>query len=126
MNRDELIEEMELVCPSDPSTWVWLPHAAHFIGSNSCRFHLATYLPNGYIVSTIGDYFPMDEEQEEVGIGILYETMVFHAKEDDTLLCCGFGIEDYDNVDFDGYTKPKEAREGHMKMCMKWSQRESA
>ena len=38
--------------------WTWLPHAAHFIASDKCQFHLATELGNGFIVSTIGEYWP--------------------------------------------------------------------
>jgi hypothetical protein len=38
--------------------WVWMPHPAHLIVAQDCRFHLATYLPNGYIVSTVGEYWP--------------------------------------------------------------------
>lgn len=35
-----------------------MPHPAHLIVSNDCQFHLATYLPSGWIVSTVGEYFP--------------------------------------------------------------------
>lgn len=37
------------------SDWIWMPHAGHFILSDKCRFHLNTYLPSGYIVSTVGE-----------------------------------------------------------------------
>jgi len=37
--------------------WVWMPHAAHLMVGNDCRFHLATYV-GGYIVSTVGEYLP--------------------------------------------------------------------
>lgn len=36
---------------------IYMPHAGHFCGSDDCRFHLNTYV-NGYIVSTIGEYWP--------------------------------------------------------------------
>lgn len=38
--------------------WIWMPHAAHFIASDHCQFHMATYLGNGYVVSTVGEYWP--------------------------------------------------------------------
>ncbi len=37
--------------------WIWMPHAAHFICGNDCRFVLATYVGR-YIVSTVGEYYP--------------------------------------------------------------------
>lgn len=40
------------------SDWVWMPHAAHFILGPQCQFILATYLGNGYIVSTVGELWP--------------------------------------------------------------------
>lgn len=37
--------------------WIWMPHPAHFICGNYCRFVLATYVGK-YIVSTVGEYWP--------------------------------------------------------------------
>ena len=37
--------------------WIWMPHAGHLCVGHDCRFHLATYV-NGYIVSTVGEYWP--------------------------------------------------------------------
>ncbi len=37
--------------------WVWMPHPGHFIGAKDCKFHLTTYV-GGYIVSTVGEYWP--------------------------------------------------------------------
>lgn len=37
--------------------WVWMPHPGHYIRANDCKFILNTFL-NGYIVSTVGEYFP--------------------------------------------------------------------
>lgn len=37
--------------------WVWMPHAGHLCVGHMCRFRLNTYV-NGYIVSTVGEYFP--------------------------------------------------------------------
>lgn len=38
--------------------WQWFGHAGHLIVGQWCRFHLATLLPNGYYVSTVGEYWP--------------------------------------------------------------------
>jgi hypothetical protein len=40
------------------SEWIWMPHPGHLIVANKCQFHLATYLPSGYLVSTVGEYWP--------------------------------------------------------------------
>ena len=37
--------------------WVYMPHAGHLCVARWCQFHLNTYV-NGYIVSTVGEYFP--------------------------------------------------------------------
>jgi len=54
--------------------------ASHFIGSRDCRFGV-TDVVNGYIVSTVGDYWPSwpPDRQAPMTIGVdrYYETMVF-------------------------------------------------
>jgi len=40
--------------------WIWMPHAGHLCIGSMCKFHLNTYV-NGYIVSTVGEYFPDQE-----------------------------------------------------------------
>lgn len=37
--------------------WIWMPHAGHLIVASKCQFHLNTYV-GGYIVSTVGEYWP--------------------------------------------------------------------
>jgi len=37
--------------------WIWMPHPAHFIAGDKCRFKLATYVGK-YIVSTVGELWP--------------------------------------------------------------------
>jgi hypothetical protein len=34
---------------------IYMPHAAHWILRQRCQFFLATYLPNDFIVSTVGE-----------------------------------------------------------------------
>jgi len=88
------------------SDWIWMPHPGHFICSYACRFVLNTYV-NGYIVSTVGEYFPDSRVREimancrnvkiegqgdtwdanylkkigyeEIGANRKYESMVFKA-----------------------------------------------
>lgn len=58
----------------------------------------------------------------EIGYNRIYETMVFEAiKTEDE--CCPYRQESGSEVDFDSYNDAGEAREGHMKMCKKWSKR---
>ena len=92
---------------ADTSKWVWMPHAAHLIVGNDCRFHLATFVGN-YVVSTVGEYLPDSAVREiladsrgvklegrgdvrradwlnkigyeEIGCDRTYETMVFKAE----------------------------------------------
>ena len=89
------------------ANWIWMPHAAHLIVGQDCRFHLATYVGK-WIVSTVGEYLPDsnvrevlaesrgldlqgrgDERRhdwmkkngyEEIGFNRKYETMVFKAQ----------------------------------------------
>jgi hypothetical protein len=44
--------------------WVFMPHWGHFICGRWCRFHINTYLGNGYIVSSIGEYWPPKPVQQ--------------------------------------------------------------
>lgn len=126
--------------------WIWYGHAGHLIVSASCRFHLLTWV-NGYIVSTVGEYFPdreirrcmkSDDDElrglkgddfdhkyfkkygfEEIGCERKYETMVFIAKK------CDCGCDEYkpayyDCLDFKGYNTSKEASQGHYEFCETW------
>lgn len=129
------------------SEWSWLPHPAHFICSQDCRFHLATYV-GGFIVSTVGEYFPDavlreilattkgvvlegrgDDRRadymkkvgfEDIGAGRKYETMVFPAKSSGET-CCPWEPYDYDPLDTRGYNDPGEAARGHLLLCEKWA-----
>lgn len=137
----------------DKSKWVWMPHPAHFICGDRCRFHLSTYV-GGYIVSTIGEmwsdsrvrrllastedpnWYRSNEQLkgdvydsahmkrfgfEEIGCDRKYETMVFRAKKNTEKCGCQFVIESGDNLDFIGHNDAESARDGHFKMCRKWS-----
>jgi|SRR6266853_2466893 len=127
--------------------WVWMPHAAHFICGNDCRFHLATYVGD-YIVSTVGEYLPDSEVREiiasvkkiklegrgdirladfmkkcgyqDLGVDRKYETMVFKGRKQDKHKCCPYRIEDYTEIDCNGYNKAEDAYKGHLELCEKW------
>lgn len=98
--------------------WIWMPHPGHFICASECKFFLTTYV-NGYIVSTVGEYFPDAPVREiiaecrgvnlvgqgdarrrdyfkkigfePIGSERLYETMVFKAERaQETETCCPY------------------------------------
>lgn len=111
--------------------WIWMPHPGHFCGSFDCRFHLNTYV-GGYIVSTVGEYYPdskvreilgreNDRKFEEIGLDRLYETMVFEAVKSNHK-CCPYEMRSGEK-DFLGYTNADDAYEGHLTLCKKWSKK---
>jgi hypothetical protein len=73
-----------------------------------------------------GDYFDSAYFNkfgwEEIGCGRKYETMVFKAKKSKEK-CCQYVQVSGEDVDFDGYNCPKKAREGHLRLCKKWSKK---
>lgn len=115
---------------------VYMGCPAHFIGSSSCVFHLATYLSSGFIVSTVGDYRPsvVDEHgvrprrdadpPERIGFSPdgrdKYETMVFHAGPGDTKCCPWVAVDVGNPLDQRRYATSEEAAEGHEAMCRQW------
>jgi len=133
--------------PLPKDKWVWMPHAAHFIGADHCRFHLATWVGD-FIVSTVGEYMPdsavraiiarsngspltkRGDEQEieffekfgwaDVGDNRKYETMVFKAQPSEHK-CCPYEMADCSEVDYCGYNSADEAYAGHVSLCEKWS-----
>lgn len=129
--------------------WIWMPHPAHFICAQDCRFFMATKVGD-YIISTVGEYFPdapireifaqsrnkplegmgdarRADYMKKIGFeelhygGWLYETMVFKAKESEGCKACAFVIDSGNNLDEEWYKKPEEAVAGHYKMCEKYS-----
>jgi hypothetical protein len=94
----------------------------HFIGGNECRFHRNTYI-NGYIVSTVGEYFPMFMNgQQEIGYQRFYETMVFKAKKINPVPVCGckYSQRNGHNIDFDSYNDRESAQKGHLDIVEKY------
>lgn len=131
---------------SDKSEWIWMGHAAHFICSRWCRFHMATCVGD-WIVSTVGEYVPdsdvlkilartqgkplvaSGEELEseylrrfgyvEIGYKRTYETMVFKAAPGEHK-CCPYQIDGFE-VDAGHYNDADAATAGHYALCEKWS-----
>ncbi len=109
--------------------WIWYGHKMHYICSDRCRWNMATELPNGYLVSSVGDMRPHDleigetwaeEDAEEIGMCRKYETMVFRivGREE-----CGCPVNEYTELDVDGYNTHIEASDGHMRMCIEWAEK---
>lgn len=133
--------------------WQWFGNAGHFICSMYCRFHLCTLVGGKYLVSTVGQYMPdapvrevlaqsrgfnlkqqgdareyewlrKNGGYETIGYERLYETMVFRVKKGKFCTCgCNLPRIIPSELDFAGYNDAKEATEGHMKLCKKWSER---
>ncbi len=103
------------------SEWVWMPHAGHFICSDRCLFRLNTYVPGGYIISTVGELM-FNGQMEDVSYNSRYETMVFHAVETGDL-CCPYQMSHADEINCQRYNTAGEARLGHLEMCRKYDSR---
>ena len=130
--------------------WVWMPHSAHFICGQDCRFHLATYV-GGYIVSTIGEYLPDVGVREilaerkgiklegkgdarrldfmvkhgfvDIGYARKYETMVFKAHKDRTDDCgCPYRWSGGE-LELMPANDSKTAIKNHYRLCEKWSRK---
>lgn len=87
----------------------------HFIGVRKCCFRRHTSV-NGYRISTVGCYHDDYKEPEEIGLGRLYETMVFRLGPDGEPV-------DYTEIDFEGYQTSDEADAGHETMVAKYEMR---
>ena len=104
--------------------WKWFGYAGHFIGGNSCYFHLCTQVGK-HLISTVGEYHSLDGKRQEIGLDRYLETMVFKAGKicDEPTCMCGQPRIDGNELDFDGYDTAGEALKGHMKMCQKWAKK---
>lgn len=93
-------------------------HAAHFIGADECKFRRATHLSNGYIISTIGDYFPRGE-RERIGADRYFETYVFHSKGLQETCGC-YRPSDLNEIDGEGCNTAIKANELHEEYVTKY------
>lgn len=93
------------------------------------RIHAEIWNPEWWAKNKykIGDDFDSAYMKEfgfqEVGCGRKYETMVFEAGEPCNTKGCGCGVPTISGseLDFRAYNSSKEARAGHMELCLKWS-----
>jgi hypothetical protein len=102
-----------------------MPHAGHFICGDRCAFRLNTYVPTGYIVSTVGELRirPGDDEPwQPLGADkdSLYETMVFKARPSERA-CCPWRMGDAHELDGERYATADEAYRGHMRYIEKYA-----
>jgi hypothetical protein len=110
---------------TDRSQWIWMPHAGHFFGADDCKFRLNTCVGD-YIVSTVGEYLPLIyKEFQALGYNkkyepMTYETMVFESKDINEGCCSKEAVIEKD-VETARYNSPKDAYEGHINLCLKWS-----
>lgn len=105
--------------------WRWFGHAGHFIGASRCLFHLHTRIGD-YRISTVGNYFPRegDDEPTTVGIARLYETYVFRISGEcsDCDPPCGQGeVEDWSEIDALPANYADAAEANHLIMCKKYA-----
>jgi hypothetical protein len=106
---------------------IWYGNAGHFCNSRKCRFHLCTEV-NGYVISTIGEYYPTSEkEMERLGVGSkdFYETLVYSVSGDRCKCGCNQPNYSASTIEMVRYATPKEANEGHIKLCEKYEKIES-
>lgn len=106
----------------------WFGHAGHLCVSRWCNFHLTTRV-GAYLVSTVGDYRTKDDATRptDIGVGRLYETVVFRAGKPCSAKGCACGMPEIDGneIDFEPYNSAKDARDGHLRLVRKY-QRKSA
>lgn len=110
------------------SKWEWLGHACHFIGGQSCQFHLATKV-GGWLISTVGDLrWPhkyvndaVEWPRDTLGIGEedWFETMVFPAGE--RIDCGCYTAADWREKECKRYATSEKATAGHLAMCNKYA-----
>jgi hypothetical protein len=109
--------------------WVWYGLAGHLCVGHKCRFHLCTKV-NGFLVSTVGDYYDPENKRETIGSGDedWFETMVFKAGQPCKLPDCGCGLPEINGSGLDcfRYTTAGDAQLGHLRFCRKYDRRASA
>ena len=109
------------------SKWKWFGIPLHFCAADQCYFRLSTQVGD-YLISTVGELDMPNLPGMEVGIDRKYETMVFKAGPPCAIKKCNCGIPSPANLtelEMKPYNTRKDAQEGHMAMCEKYSLIES-
>jgi hypothetical protein len=109
----------------------WCGYPAHFIGARNCRYGLSTWLPNGFVVSTVGDYHPRgQDEMETIGAGedAFFETFVFRAEHrpNDPNHPHGWEIVDFCEMDGNRWANAHQADAGHARYVVRYAERDAA
>lgn len=107
----------------------------HLVVADDCHWFRTTDVGD-YRVSSIGDYRPnlspsftpaMQRVAKEIGLGRTYETMVFRLSDEvhtcDVVDCKANGVRvvnEWSELDADGYTSKRAAAKGHEAMVAKW------
>ena len=100
----------------------WWGYPGHFICAARCQFRLHTTV-DGYIISTVGDMRPRNDEEKMETIGCddqYFETYVFEW--DDKIKECGCcpSPKEYCEIDGERYKTAVQATEGHMRYVEKY------
>lgn len=107
--------------PVPPAEWKWFGHAAHFICSDRCRFHLVTTVGKT-LVSTVGDlHLTREGPIEPIGYRCFYETAITKKWKTccDKRCKCGGQPMGSDWCIVGCYQTAAEAQAGHMTECAK-------
>lgn len=120
--------------------WVWHGRNGHLIVGRWCRFHLNTEVGD-FLVSTVGAYIHPRHSAgsegaeaewlkdnwpgEDIGCDRKFETLVFPLSDEvcdeDPCNCGRREPAEWSEIDGDGYNHEREAREGHMSLCIKYA-----
>ena len=115
-------------------------HLCTYVGGHIVST-VGEYLPDSSVRETIADVRGVELEgigderradymrkigYETIGIDRLYETMVFSVGEErcEKVECGGCGmpiVDDWGELDFDGYNDAASASRGHLALCEKWA-----
>lgn len=102
--------------------WKWYGFPGHYICADRCKYHLCTSIAGKYLVSTVGLFVidPLNNPDgiEEVGVGRLFETMVFGMDGEDEF---GNPNRESDSLECVGYNDSMDAERGHYAMCEKYA-----
>ena len=107
----------------------WWGYPGHFICASRCQFHLHTTV-DGYIISTVGDMRPRDDEDgkmEAIGSDEQYfETYVFEWE--GKLKSCGCCPQpkSWGEIEGERYATALQATDGHMRYVNKYLAMEKA
>lgn len=105
------------------SEWIWMGHAAHFIGAGECLFQLATRVGD-FIISSVGDWRPKGNQTPCEPLGLerwsFYETYVFPASDYEQPCGC-WDLGSLAEIEGKRFKTGREAQDAHRTMCYKYA-----